>query len=134
MPENKGKLRTKARKLQFYHVKDLCELIKLIIETKPTEHILNVGNQEAVTIKEWVSKCYTAMGKIPEFVNVPKNIEQRNYFSFYDYEYVLDVSKQAELCPVTTSLDDGLSECANWYMKKREYINRKQYCEYIDLS
>ena len=41
-------------KLQFFHVKDLCRLMEVIIKEKPEEHILNVGNAEAVSIKEWV--------------------------------------------------------------------------------
>ena len=70
-------------KLQFFHVKDLCRLMEVIIKEKPEEHILNVGNVEAVSIKDWVTKCYESLGKIPNFVNVYEEIEQRNYFSFY---------------------------------------------------
>ena len=33
-------------------------------------------------------------GKHAEFVHVPENIEQRNYFSFYNYIYYLDVQEQ----------------------------------------
>lgn len=50
-------------KLQFFHVKDLCRLMEVIIKEKPEEHILNVGNVEAVSIKEWVTKCYESIGK-----------------------------------------------------------------------
>ena len=57
-------------KLQFFHVKDLCRLMEVIIKEKPEEHILNVGNAEAVSIKEWVTKCYESLGKKPTFVNV----------------------------------------------------------------
>ena len=52
---------------------------------------MNVGNVEPVTIKDWVTMCYACFDKIPEFVNVSEDIEQRNYFSFYNYEYYLDV-------------------------------------------
>lgn len=38
----------------------------------------------------WVKLCYTVTGKEPVFVNVYGDVEQRNYFSFYDYEYYLD--------------------------------------------
>lgn len=78
-------------KLQFFHVEDLCRLMEIIIDRKQAEHIMNVGNVEAVTIKDWVTKCYACLGKKPIFVNVYEKIEQRNYFSFYDYEYYLDV-------------------------------------------
>lgn len=44
--------------LQFFHVKDLCKLMEVIIKNKPDEHVLNVGNIETVSIKDWVIKCY----------------------------------------------------------------------------
>ena len=75
-----------SMKLQFFHVKDLCGLMEVIIRNKPDEHIFNVGNIEAVSIKEWVTICYKSLGKTPIFVNVNETIEQRNYFSFYNYE------------------------------------------------
>jgi SOS-response transcriptional repressor LexA len=34
------------------------------------------------------------IGKAVKFQNIYADVEQRNYFSFYDYEYYLDVSKQ----------------------------------------
>ena len=34
-----------SMKLQFFHVKDLCRLMEVIIKEKPEEHILNVGNR-----------------------------------------------------------------------------------------
>ena len=119
-------------KLQFFHVKDLCRLIEVIIRKKPKEHILNVGNVEAVTIKEWVTKCYESLDKIPAFVNVYEEIEQRNYFCFYNYEYYLDVSRQSKIYPETISLEDGLKDAAKWYLKHIAEVNKKPYFEYID--
>ncbi len=49
-------------KLQFFHVKDLCGLMEVIIIIKD-EHIFNVGNIEAVSIKEWVTICYKSLEK-----------------------------------------------------------------------
>lgn len=102
-----------SMKLQFFHVKDLCRLMEVIIKDKPQERILNVGNVEAVSIKDWVTKCYESLGKIPDFVNVYEDIEQRNYFSFYNYEYYLDVSRQNKIYPETISLEDGLRDSVN---------------------
>lgn len=48
------------------------------------------------------------LGKTVEFVNVEKDIEQRNYFSFYDYEYYLDVNKQKKLLENTVPMKIGL--------------------------
>lgn len=114
---------------------DLCKFIEIIIEKHPSNHIFNVGNKETVTIKEWVELCYQAAGKEVEFVSVSKNIPQRDYFCFYDYEYVLDVRKQNELMPNTVSLYDGLKEEFEWYKNHRDSIyNRKPYIEYIDTK
>lgn len=119
-------------KLQFFHVEDLCGLMKVIIEKNPEEHIFNVGNVETVSIKEWVKKCYECLGKIPEFVNVYEDIEQRNYFSFYNYEYYLDVTCQCKIYPETMSLEDGLKDSLEWYLEHKEEVNKKPYFEYID--
>lgn len=121
-----------SMKLQFFHVKDLCRLMEVIIKEKPEEHILNVGNVETVSIKDWVTKCYESLGKIPEFVNVYEEIEQRNYFSFYNYEYYLDVSRQSKIYPETTSLEDGLRDSVKWYLKHSAEVNKKPYFEYIN--
>ena len=119
-------------KLQFFHVEDLCKLMEIIICDKPEEHILNVGNCDVVTVKDWVKICYECLGKEPEFVNVMQDIEQRLYFSFYNYEYYLDVSKMLKLLPDTKDLRAGLDECARWYDKNESDVRKKPLIEYID--
>ena len=119
-------------KLQFFHVKDLCRFIDIILEKKPKQHIFNVGNKEAISVKDWVTLCYQAMGKEVEFVNVYQDIQQRNYFSFYDYEYYLDVQKQCEIMPETEGLETGLKEALEWYLKNPEKVNKKPYLAFID--
>lgn len=119
-------------KLQFLHVKDLCRLMEIIMETKPAEHILNVGNVDAVSIKDWVTMCYGCFDKTPSFVSVYEDIEQRNYFSFYNYEYYLDVQKQQKLFPQTILLEDGLREAAEWYLANEKEVMKKPYIQYID--
>ncbi len=121
-------------KLQFFHVKDLCRLMEVIIREKPEEHILNVGNVEAISIKEWVTKCYQSLGKTPTFVNVFDDIEQRNYFCFYNYEYYLDVSRQSKLYPDTIALEEGLKVAAEWYLHHSDEVNKKPYFEFIDKN
>ena len=64
--------------------------------------------------------------------NVRQDIEQRNYFSFHAYEYYLDVSSQYELMRDVKSLDAGLEESYNWYVKNKDKVNKKPYIEYID--
>lgn len=122
-------------KLQFYNVSDLCKFIELIIKKKPDNHIYNVGNSDIITVKEWVKLCYKAVGKIPEFVEVDKSVQQRDYFCFYDYEYILDVKKQNELMPTTIPLEVGLKEEYEWYKNNYNSIyNRKPYIEFIDKN
>lgn len=94
-------------KLQFFHVKDLCRLMEVIIKDKPDEHILNAGNKEAVSIKEWVVKCY---------------------------EYHLDVTRQSKIYPETIPLEDGLRDAAKWYLEHRTEVNKKPYFKYIDSN
>lgn len=121
-----------SMKLQFFHVKDLCRFMELILEKQPEMHIFNVGNKEAVSIRDWAKLCYRCAGKQAEFVNVYADIEQRTYFSFYNYEYYLDVSRQYELMPDVMELQDGLQEAYDWYQAHAEEVRKKPYIEYIE--
>lgn len=121
-----------SMKLQFFHVKDLCRIIEKIIKTKPVEHILNVGNEQPVSIKDWVTLCYKCLSKTPTFVEVSKKIEQRNYFCFYDYEYFLDVQKQKPILPNTIALEEGLKEAADCHFTNEQEIRKKDYLKFID--
>lgn len=121
-------------KLQFFHVEDLCRFIERILEKKPAQHIFNVGNKEAVSVYDWVKMCYDIAGKPLEVVNVYEDIEQRNYFSFYDYEYYLDVTRQYELMPKTKPLKDGLQGAYDWYAGNPDKVNKKPFREYIDTK
>ncbi len=121
-------------KLQFFHVHDLCRFIDIILERKPSEHIFNVGNERTISIREWTELCYNVTGKQVEFVNVYADVEQKQYFSFYNYEYYLDVSKQYELMPKTKTMYDGLSEAFAWYINHQNQVNKKPFIEFIDSN
>ncbi|MBP3458248.1 MAG: NAD-dependent epimerase/dehydratase family protein [Lachnospiraceae bacterium] len=118
--------------LQFFHVEDLCRFIEIILEKKPQNHIFNVGNDEVVSINEWVRLCYETAGKELKIKNVDGSYPQRSYFSFHDYEYRLDVSRQKELMPDTKPLADGLKESYEWYCGHLDFVNKKPYLDYID--
>lgn len=127
IPENED------MKLQFFNVSDLCRFIEIIIEKHPENHIYNVGNKETITIKEWVKLCYNSVGKNAEFISVGSAVPIRDYFCFYDYEYVLDVSKQNELMPETVPLEKGLKEEFEWYKNNINSVyNRKPYIKFIE--
>lgn len=118
--------------LQFFHVDDLCRFMALVLAEHPEQHIFNVGNRETVTVSEWTELCYRAAGKPLETVHVYEDIEQRSYFSFYDYEYRLDVSRQYSLMPDTVSIEDGLAEALAWYKLNRDKVVRKDLIGFID--
>ncbi|MBQ6626830.1 MAG: NAD-dependent epimerase/dehydratase family protein [Ruminococcus sp.] len=120
-------------KLQFFNVADLCHFVEILVEKHPQNRIFNVGNKDIVTVKEWVELCYKVAGKEVRFVNVEKSVPQRDYFCFYDYEYVLDVSKMSELMSETLPLEQGLNEEFLWYKDNLDSVyNRKPYIEYIN--
>lgn len=122
-------------KMQFFNVSDLCRFIEILLDKHPENKVFNVGNKETVTIKQWVELCYKVAGKTPEFASVDKNIPQRDYFCFHDYDYYLDVTKQYELMPETLSLEEGLKEQFEWYKNNPNSVYfRKPYFEYIDKN
>lgn len=121
-----------SMKLQFFHVDDLFHFVELLLKSHPRQHVFNVGNREAVTIKEWVTMCYEAVGKSPEFICVSKDVPQRAYFPFYDYEYYLNVEKQDALMPFTKTMQKGLQECYQWYSKNQDKVSKKPLIAYID--
>ncbi len=118
--------------LQFFYIEDLCQFMDILLEQKPKRHIFNVGNRKTISIRDWISLCYGIAGKDAEFINVNGSIEQRNYFSFYNYEYCLNVKAQEDLMPETTLLEDGLEESFKWYLGHSDAVNSKPFIQYID--
>lgn len=118
-------------KLQFFDVEDLCRLIEKIVKTKPQYNIINAGNPNTVDINEWIRLCYGVLGKFPEIQYVPERINQRLYFPFRDYEYILDVTKQKLILPDVKPLEIGLKQSFDWYANNRGLIVRKNYLQYI---
>ena len=120
--------------LQFFHIDDLCRFIDILLEKKPEQHIFNVGNPQTISVREWVELCYAVLGKKAEFVNVYEEIEQRNYFSFYNYEYCLDVTKQTALMQNVKTLKEGLCGAFEWYKENPDKVNKKPFFTYIDQN
>lgn len=119
-------------KLQFFHIHDLCRFLDVILEKKPSWHIFNVGNKETVSVLEWVALCYQIVGEKLEIIRVFDEINQRNYFPFYDYEYFLDVREQEKLMPKTKSLAEGLRESLVWLLGHSGQVKKKPLMDYID--
>ncbi len=121
-----------SMKLQFFYVGDLFRFADVLLEHHPEQHVFNVGNRESVTIRDWVTACYQALGKTPVFRSVDLDIPQRQYFPFYNYAYSLEVSEQSRWMPETKSLEDGLRESWQWYRCHPDLVSRKPMLEYVD--
>ncbi|WMJ86024.1 NAD-dependent epimerase/dehydratase family protein [Anaerocolumna sp. MB42-C2] len=121
-----------SMQLQFFYIEDLCRFIDILLEKHPSEHIFNLGNETGITVREWVTMCYQAAGKEAELMNVTAEHDQRNYFSFNNYEYKLDVTKQNKWMPETKPLKEGLVEAYSWYIDHCGEVNHKPYLKYID--
>lgn len=117
---NDGKM-----KLQFFHVDDLCKVIEKILEKHPTNHIYNVGNTESIDINTFIELCYKVVGTPLEKVYVTEHNNQRDYFSFYDYEYSLDVTKQSELLMEEKDLFEGLKESYKWFKNNYNEVEKR---------
>ncbi len=118
--------------LQFFHIHDLCRFIDILLEKHPHFHIFNVGNNQLISIADWVKLCYEVCHKEVQLVCVEDDIDPRKYFSFYDYEYALDVSRQNELMSHLTPLKQGLEQSLTWYLKNASLVNKKPLISYID--
>lgn len=118
--------------LQFFHVEDLCILMEKILLTHPKQHIFNVGNQEIIDINKFVEMCYEIVGTDLEKTYVTNHDNQRDYFSFYDYDYSLDITEMKKLLPKQKNLYEGLKESYDWYKEHRNDVNKRDYIPFID--
>lgn len=119
-------------KLQFFYIHDLCRFFDCILEQLPSQHVFNVGNEQCITVKDWVALCYQIVGKDATFMEVTSEVEQRNYFSFYNYEYTLDVQSQRSLMLHTIPFEEGLRISFDWYVSHSDEVAKKPYFTYID--
>ena len=124
---NNGKM-----KLQFFHVDDLCKVIEKILENHPKEHIFNVGNSELVDINTFVELCYKVVGVPLEKVYITNHSNQRDYFSFYNYEYSLDIIRQSKLLAKQKDLFEGLKESYESFKNNSNEIVKKEYIKFIE--
>lgn len=118
--------------LQFFHVEDLCILMEKILLTHPKQHIFNVGNEKIIDINQFVEMCYEIAGADLEKVFVTDHDNQRDYFSFYDYNYCLDITEMQKLLPTQKDIFEGLTESYQWYKKHKEDVIKKPYVQFID--
>ncbi len=119
--------------LQFFHVEDLCKLMETILQTHPKQHIFNVGNEEVIDINTFVEICYDVAGADLKKAYVTNHTgSQRDYFSFYDYDYTLDITEMKKLLPRQKDLREGFRESYEWYKVNRSQVNKRDYIGFID--
>ena len=117
--------------LQFFHVEDLCRLMDILITDHPENRILNVGNPASITVNELVKLCYEVVGTPLTTIRVDGH-SNMDYFSFRDYYYFLDVTKEMELLGSVKDMKEGLAESYAWYRCHREEVKQKPFIAYID--
>ena len=113
-------------RLQFIYTEDLAVIIECLLK-KDTgkEHVYNVGNRKAVTSKEWVEACAVAAEKKADIMEIDyaeldKNV--RDFYPFFDYDNVLDVSKINQIINMETDFEEGLRKSYQWFLENKENI------------
>jgi len=116
--------------LQFIYTTDLANIILNLINTKLHKiSIFNVGNKKPITIKEWIECCSKVVGKNAKIIEYDYNNYNRNerdFFPFFNYDNVLDISKINEFYDKETDYETGLKNAFEWYCKNARNIIFKE--------
>ncbi len=116
-------------RLQFIYTEDLAAIVECLLKSATgKESVFNVGNREAVTSREWVEACAKVAGKVPEimeldYAEVGRNV--RDFYPFFDYDNVLEVSKINKIVSKETEFEEGLRKSFAWFLENRENITFK---------
>lgn len=118
-------------KLQFIYSGDLANIIKtLLLSDLQGTNIYNVGNKKPVTVNEWIQSCADVLGKkanVVCFDYKANNYSVRDFFPFFDYDNVLDVSEINKLYSQEISFTDGLKLAFEQFLRDRENIVFKPF-------
>ena len=106
----------------------------LILQNHPSDHIFNVGNRETVDINAFVKLCYEAANCPLSVHHVFSHPNQRDYFPFHNYSYVLDTTRQNKLLVQQKDLLQGLKESFLWYQSHPEDASKRGYLAFIDQN
>lgn len=121
-------------RLQFIYAPDLADFVLCSVENvKENINIFNVGNSESMTAREWVEACALASGgkaDIIEYDYAATGRNVRDFFPFYDYDNVLDVSKMKSVYKRETDFIHGLRNAYAWYCKNADTILFKENVSY----
>jgi len=118
-------------KLQFVYAGDLANIISGLLDIKLFNlSIFNVGNKQPVTASQWVGHCAAAAGLPVDIIRYDYLVsgwEARDFFPFYDYDNVLDVTKLRGVIRYETDFEHGLRNAYSWFLKNRRSIVFKEY-------
>lgn len=119
--------------LQFIYARDLADIISDMLgrcETMPQNSVYNVGNSMGISCREWVKACGQAAGVEPQIIEYDYEADGwqiRDFFPFYDYDNVLDVSAVKAMCPNETPFVEGLRNAFEWFKQNRDNIEFKPH-------
>jgi nucleoside-diphosphate-sugar epimerase len=117
-------------KIQFIYSKDLALTIIYLFQNElSSPSIFNVGNKESIDFNEWVSLCGIAAnrkGEIIHFDYVKNGYTERDFFPFFDYNNVLDVTKINNTYNKETEILQGLKNCFQWYKQNLDKIQIRE--------
>lgn len=115
-------------RIQFIHIEDLYNVIKIMLFNDVKGEYFNVGNEGSITFLEWIEACEAASGKELKkvFFNYKNSkYDCRDFFPFHDYEYYLSVDKMKEFYNCSIPLMDGLKRDFEYYIQYGGIDNKK---------
>lgn len=117
--------------LQFIYARDLADIIAKLLplhDTMPQNSVYNVGNSKGISCREWVEVCAEAAGVTPKIIEYDYAVDGRSvrdFFPFFDYDNVLDVSRIKAICSDETPFVEGLRNAFEWFKASRDSIEFK---------
>ena len=110
--------------LHFCYAPDLAMLVCCMLERNDLTGVrtYNVGDSFAVRAVEWVDLCSEAIGRPVRVLRYDYKTAGRNvrdFFPFYDYDNVLDVTKIKSIYGIETSFEEGLRRAAASFVSVR---------------
>ncbi|MBR6537489.1 MAG: NAD-dependent epimerase/dehydratase family protein [Lachnospiraceae bacterium] len=117
-------------RLQFIYTEDLAAIVECLLKSETGKvSVFNVGNRTAVTSKEWVEVCAKVAGKVPEILEADYETlgrTVRDFYPFFDYDNVLEVSKINGIISRETDFEEGLKKSFAWFLENRGNIVFKE--------
>lgn len=117
--------------LQFIYARDLADIIAKLLslyDAMPQNSVYNVGNSKGISCRDWVEVCSEAAGVTPQIIEYDYAADGRSvrdFFPFFDYDNVLDVTRIKTIYSNETSFVEGLRNAFEWFKASRDSIEFK---------